>query len=243
MSRETAGGDREGPSGTALLARLRGANPGLRLSAAAEPRFAEFGRLIPGLPTAGLLEWLSANVPIGPEVAYQRSVGPLEDLPGPGGRSWKQWAGRSLYGGAPAQVGWVAGRNAELNAFEYHKASECLVAASPLVLLLGRFADLESYARFDSARVEAFLLAAGEAVELYATSLHFSPLMAEPGGFRAAIILPLGTNAPLEGIDPGLPGEEGLLRAERKWLLACPDSRPARSGARVGMDNLRLNLG
>ena len=238
-----SGGAGDAGSGAESLGRLRAANPGLSLASAGDPSFAEFGRLIDGLPVGALVEWMKARVPIGPEVAYQRSVGDLEDLPGPSGKTWGQWASRSMYGGAPAQVGWVAGRNARLNAFEYHKASECLVAATPLLLLLGRMADLENFTRFDSAKVRGYFVSAGRAIELYATSLHFSPAMTEPGGFCAAIILPLGTNAPLEGIDSGLGGEDGLLRAQRKWLLACPDTKPARGGARVGMENIELRLG
>ena len=234
---------REPMAGAESLARLRAANPALALDSTADPSFAEFGRIIRGLPVAPLVEWMRAKVPIGPEVAYQRSIGDMEDLQGPAGKTWGQWASRSLYGGAPAQVGWVAGRNARLNAFEYHKASECLVAATPLILLLGRMADLEGFARFDSAQVRGFFVTAGTVLELYATSLHFSPVMAEPRGFCAAIILPLGTNAPLEGIDSALGGEDGLLRAERKWLLACPDTKPARAGARVGMENIEVRLG
>ena len=230
-------------AGAVLLARLREANPDISLAPATDPSFVEFGRIIDDLPTAGLADWMSANVPVDPEGGYQRSIGAMEDLVGPSGKTWRQWASRSLYGGAPAQVGWVAGRNTRLNAFEYHKASECLIAATPLVLLLGRMADLEDFSRFDSAKVRGYFMEAGMAIELYATSLHFSPVMAEPGGFRAAIILPSGTNAALEGIDSGLHGEDGLLRAERKWLLACRDTKPARAGARVGMENIELRIG
>lgn len=241
------------PASKATLARLRAANPSLELFAAEAPEFAEFGRLAGGLPTGPLVEWMSAYVPIGEAVAYQRSVGALEDLAGPQGqgpqgqglraRTWKQYASTVFFGGQAAEVGWVAGKNARLNAFEYHKSSELLVAATDLVLLLGRLSELKDFARFDSSRVRGFVVARGTALELYASTLHFSPIMAEPSGFRAAIILPLGTNAPLEGMDTGLPGEEGLLWAERKWLLACPDSKPAANGARVGMENVEVRLG
>lgn len=222
------------------LARLRAANPRLGLFDAGAPEFREFGRVLEEPRAADLVQWMSLNVPMGDSVVYQRSVGAMEDLPGPGGRSWKQWASSRFFGGQSAQVGYVAGRNLALNAFEYHKSSELLVAGTPLVLLLGRMSELEVFSRFDSSRAMGFLAPAGTVLELYATSLHFSPIMAEPGGFRAAIVLPLGTNSPLEGVDAGAPGEDGLLRAERKWLLACPGTKPASLGARVGMDNVEL---
>ncbi|MEI6875476.1 MAG: DUF4867 family protein [Spirochaetota bacterium] len=236
------------PTAKAALARLRAANPTLELFAAEAPEFGEFGRLVEGLPTGALVDWMTANVPIGEAVAYQRSVGELEDLVGPEGRAgrdctWKQYASAVFFGGQAAEVGWVAGKSSQLNAFEYHKSSELFIAATDLVLLLGRLSELRDFARFDSSRVRGFVVGRGTALELYASTLHFAPIMADPSGFRAAIILPLGTNAPLENVDTGLPGEEGLLWAERKWLLACPGSKPAAKGARVGMENVEVKLG
>ena len=132
-------------------------------------------------------------------------------------------------------MGWCAGFNQRLNAFEYHKSSEITVAATDLVLLLGRLQDVQDFARFDARNVEGFFLPRGTAVEVYATTLHFAPVMTSPQGFQAVIILPIGTNAPLEKVDTNLPGEEGLLWMTNKWLLACQDSNPAKKGARVGI--------
>jgi len=228
---------------TSTLEGLRAANPGLALFGIEDSEFAEFGRVIRDLPTALLVDWMTPNVPIGEDVAYQRSVPSMEELPLEGFGTWKRWASAKFFGGQEAEIGWVAGRNSRLNAFEYHKSSELLVAGTDLVLLLGRLSELEDFSRFDSSRAKAFFLKSGTAVELYGTTLHFSPLMAALPGFRAAIILPLGTNAPLDAPDARLPGEEGLLWAERKWLLACPGSKPALAGARVGMENVELRLG
>jgi len=227
---------------SAPLESLRRLNPALRIVHARSAEFAEFGRVLEKCPTAGLVDWMSANVPIGDGVSYQRSVTNLEDLARPDGRTWRQWASACFFGGAGAQAGWVAGRNTSLGAFEYHKSSELLVAATPLLLFLGRLSELENFERFDVAQVVGVVVDRGVALELYATSLHLSPLMVDRGGFRAAIILPAGTNAPLEGADASLPGEEGLLRGERKWLLACAGSRQEKLGARVGMENLELIL-
>ena len=62
-----------------------------------------------------------------------------------------------------------------LNALEYHKDSEINVAAKDAILLLGLRSEIEEDYTFDTANVKAFLLPAGSAVEIYATSLHYAP--------------------------------------------------------------------
>ncbi len=203
--------------------------------------FRPYGRVLEGLPTTGLVDWMQAHVNIAEGTQYHRSVGALEDLPGPEALTWKQWASKVFYGSFPAQVGWVAGHSHKLNALEYHKASEITVAATEMVLLLGRLQDVQDYRSYDSTLIQAFRLPAGMAVEIYGTTLHFAPLTHDPAGFQAVIILPLGTNAPLEKVNTQAAGEEGLLWMANKWLIACQDSIPAKRGARVGISsNLEL---
>lgn len=71
--------------------------------------------------------------------------------------------------------------------------------------------------------VEAFFVPAGTVVEMYATTLHYAPCTAAEGGFRCVVILPAGTNTeinfPLSGN-----GEDKLMTAKNKWLIAHPDA-------------------
>ena len=63
-----------------------------------------------------------------------------------------------------------------LNALEYHRSSEANVAATDVILLLGQQSDITDDFKYDTAQLEAFFVPAGTAVELYATTLHYTPI-------------------------------------------------------------------
>ena len=68
------------------------------------------------------------------------------------------------------------------------------------------------------------VVAAGTGVEVFATSLHYAPCGVDGQGFQVAIVLPQGTNYPLEGahqkVEQGkAPSEDALLAATNKWLI------------------------
>ena len=136
---------------------------------------------------------------------------------------------RVAYGEMPIQIGYCNGHNTKLNALEYHRDSEINVAATDAVLMLGLLADVEADHTYDTSKVEAFLVPAGTAVEVYATSLHYAPChVDDASGFQVAIVLPKGTNYPLKEahkkVDEaksgaGLSNEDAMLTAVNKWLI------------------------
>ena len=126
---------------------------------------------------------------------------------------------RKGFGGLPIQIGYCNGDNHKLNALEYHRSSEIDIAATDLILLLGRQQDIEEGDIYDTAKAEAFFVPAGTAVELYATTLHYAPCSVAEGGFRCVIVLPKGTNEDLP-FEPAKEGENRLLTAVNKWLIA-----------------------
>ncbi len=128
------------------------------------------------------------------------------------------------YGEMPIQIGYCNGHNTLLNALEYHRDSEINVAATDAVLMLGLLTDVEADFTYDTAKAEAFLVPAGTAVEIYATTLHYAPCDLEGRGFRVAVVLPKGTNYPLQRVhakveDGKAPNEDALLTAVNKWLI------------------------
>lgn len=238
-----------------LLDALRKKNPDLVIADCADPSFAAFGRLIGGLDTANLISYMEAEAAIGEAVSYRRSVTGLEDLPGPFSanaaakpgpaptETWKQYLGRTVFGGIPVEMGWCVGKSRRMNALEYHKSSEVSIAGSDLLLLLGRVADIRDFRSYDADKVRAFLIREGQAIETWSTTLHFAPVTAREEGFRAAIVLPAETNAPLPAVDPEAEGEESLLWATNKWLIACPGSGPAAKGAVAGISrNIEVEI-
>ena len=54
--------------------------------------------------------------------------------------------------------------------------------------------------------------------ELYATTLHSAPCNSTEEGFRYAIVLPDGTNLPLDE-NHCAGGEDALITAKNKWLI------------------------
>ncbi|MDO5553607.1 MAG: DUF4867 family protein [Planctomycetia bacterium] len=118
-----------------------------------------------------------------------------------------------IYGEMPIQIGVCLGYNRSLNALEWHKSSELNIAVTDFILLLGKIEEMRD-GRFDSSQVKAFLIKAGETVEIYATSLHFCPIQTSNSGFNCVVVLPRGTNLPLteNTSDP-------LLFCKNKWLI------------------------
>lgn len=150
-------------------------------------------------------------------MVYEPSVEALENTPA------MKTCSAVFYGEMPIQIGFCNGHNSLLNAVEYHRSSELNVAATGVILLVGMVQDVEEDFTYDTAKMEAFLLPAGEAVELYATTLHYAPCGIKGGGFQVAIVLPKGTNYPLSKehvkADSTMQKEDMLLTATNKWLI------------------------
>ena len=111
-----------------------------------------------------------------------------------------------------------------MNAVEYHRSSEVDIAVNDLILLIGRQQDIEADFTYDTAKIEAFYVPAGTAVELYATTLHYAPCSAGEDGFRCVVVLPKDTNLELN-FTPGKDGEDKLITARNKWLIAHEDAK------------------
>lgn len=179
--------------------------------------FKKYGRIVDNVDFSSLVEKM-AETPLPEGVAYEPSVQILEDLP------VMQDISVTVYGEMPIQIGYCNGHNTLLNALEYHRDSEINVAATDAVLMLGLLQDVEEDFTYDTAKVEAFLVPAGTAVEVYATTLHYAPCDLDNKGFKVAIILPRGTNYPLKSahakvVNGKAPNEDALLTAVNKWLI------------------------
>lgn len=127
-----------------------------------------------------------------------------------------------FYGQLPIQIGYCNGVNSTLNGLEYHKGSEINYTLTDSVLLLGKVQSIK-HNQYDASDIEAFFIPKGTAVELYATTLHFAPCKVSDHGFKVVVILPEGTNQPLEKEPDHKTEEDSLLFMKNKWLLAHPD--------------------
>ena len=122
------------------------------------------------------------------------------------------------FGEMPTQAGYCYGYNNQPNAVEWHKSSEVNVAVTPLVLILGQVQDIVDN-KIDSSKLKAFYVEKGEAIEVYATTLHFCPCQVSKEGFGCVVLLPTGTNTPLDG-----EYEDKIMFRKNKWILSHVDN-------------------
>lgn len=194
--------------------------------------FGKYGRVLEGYSLSGLLEAMK-HTPLPDEVIYVPSVEELEALPAV--REFKNRA----FGGLPIQIGYCNGKNKKLNALEYHRSSEINVAVTDMILLVGMGQDVKEDYTYDTSQIEAFFVPAGTVVEMYATTLHYAPCMTAETGFRAVVVLPAGTNTELD-FPVGESGEERLITAKNKWLIAHEEA--GIEGAFCGLKGENIEL-
>lgn len=175
-----------------------------------DTRFRKYGKIVKNIDFSSLVEAMKAT-PVPEDVVYEPRIEEFMKLP------VADEIRRVFYGELPIQIGYCNGHNTKLNAVEYHRSSEINVAVTDAVLLLGLEPDVEENFTYDTAKMEAFKVPAGTAVELFATTLHYAPCHVNESGFQVAVILPEGTNYPLEETHAN--GEDALITAKNKWLI------------------------
>lgn len=215
-----------------MLNMLKSKNPELPLFSVNSPEFAPFGRVLTGLNVAEIIAEAGAITAPESGSSYLPAVTVFEKLP------IAKVIEEELFGEMPTQVGYCFGHNNLLNGAEWHTSSEINIAVTPLVLLLAPRQALKNN-QISSNEFKAFYLPAGTAVEVYATTLHFSPCEVQKEGFGCVVALPKGTNTELEQ-----PATNPYLFRKNKWLLAhCENKNLQKRGARPGItgENLQIN--
>ncbi len=208
----------------------------MKIYSVLDPEFIPYGRVITGMEESikSILEVLETT-PLPEAVGYVPEEPALQSLEA------AQVFADHHSGGLPMQLGWCNGHNTRLNCLEYHRDSEFNLGTEDFILLLAMQDEIVD-GILDTARVKAFRAPAGALVEVYATTLHYAPCHVDAAkGFRVMVALPRLTNTDKPAIAV-LGGDDALLWARNKWLLAHKDTDEARSGAYVGLvgDNIVL---
>lgn len=197
-----------------------------------DERFRRYGKVIKNIDFTTLVEAMK-KTPVPEDVVYEPASQELEALP------VAKEISNVFFGELPIQIGYCNGHNTKLNAVEYHRSSEINVAATDAILLLGLEVDVTDDFTYDTAKIEAFKVPAGTAVEVYATTLHYAPCQASEEGFQVSIILPKGTNYPLDKKHTG--GEDALITAKNKWLIGHPEGGLPK-GSFLGLVGKNINI-
>ena len=189
------------------LEQLRRNNPKIQIFSVQDPEFRRYGRIL--RENTDVFLRAGEQIPM-PEAgaAYRASLPELEALPETADFQRRHW------GGSPAQMGLCWGYNRKMNALEWHTCNEMNVALTDLVLLLAKREQVTEDLRLDAGAVRGFYVQRGQAVEIYADTLHFTPCQVRPAGFACLVSLAKGTNLPLTG------ERTGALWCVNKWLLA-----------------------
>ena len=183
-----------------------------------DPKFASYGRILNDFDFSELDEFMRAvKVPEEGNV-YVASLPEMES------RAICRRLTDIVYGGMDIQIGYCNGNNSFLNGLEFHKGSEVNYACTDLVLQLGKVQGIINN-HYDSSKVEAFFVPKGSSIELYQTTLHFAPCKTSAAGFKCVVVLPRGTNTPLEQKEESEDPQSKLLFMKNKWLLAHQDNK------------------
>lgn len=197
-----------------------------------DTRFESYGRIIDEFDFSELLDYMEEQTEI-PENGniYTASVSEMENT------DIAEKVKNLIYGEMPIEIGYCNGRNTTYNGFEYHKGSEINIAVTDFMLVLGHSWEIkENTYKIEDAKV--FFVEKGTAIEMYQTTLHLSPCRVCDEGFKDIVILPRGTNTPLEKKEQCLcENSEGrLLLQKNKWVIAHPEREPLiRQGAYPGL--------
>lgn len=178
--------------------------------------FSKYGKILEGYEISEIVKVME-HTPLPKDVIYVPSVEEMECL-----KEAEAFKNRG-FGGLPIQIGYCNGNNYMLDALEYHRCSEINIAVTDLIILIGMQQDVNADFTYDTANVEAFFVPAGTVLEVYATTLHYAPCNANENGFRWVVILPAGTNTELT-FTVAEDGEEKLMTAKNKWLIAHKDA-------------------
>ena len=207
----------------------------MRIYSVTDPEFRSYGKLLEGYDTSELLATME-KIPM-PEsgTAYRPGIESLEDC-----AIFSELRDRA-YGGMPIQLGMCWGHNTKLNCLEYHRDSEVNIGTKDFILLLAKQDEIEDGV-LDTAKVKAFRVPAGAAVEVWATTLHYAPCHTCPHcGFRVAVALPKDTNTDKPSFEPKSE-EDRWMTARNKWLLAHPESKEAGNGAHIGLKGEKIDI-
>lgn len=218
-----------------MLEALRKNNPHLKILDIISPEFKKYGQILSSEPFEELFEKMKATPVPDEGNIYVASDGELEKT-----AVFKELE-NNFYGEMPVQIGYCNGQNIKINALEYHRGEEINLAVTDLALFLGQVQNLKDDT-ISTDELECFFVPKGTVYTMYQTTLHFSPCKVHKEGFRCAVILPRGTNAPLSEKKKSIFETDRTLWMTNKWLVGHAESKPVSNGAFCGLTGENYEL-
>ena len=200
-----------------MLDALKKINPELTIMSVEDPEFASYGCVHRTVKLPEMKKFLY-GVDRTEAECYVPSEPALESLD-----EAKQFT-EDMFGQVPCQIGWYYGSGHKLNAVEYHKCSEILYEYEPCVVIVGHLWDIRND-ELDAKDMKLFFVPADTCVELYATTLHYAPVMAGKACVMQIVAQSKGTNTPLLTPAEGNEPENRYLLQRNKWVLCHPEAK------------------
>lgn len=192
------------------LEELRQLNKNLKIKTVEYIDFNEYGKLLEEYDFSSLIKYAEENVKIPKEGnEYIASVEEIEAFDVINRLKDK------VYGQLEIEAGSCTWQNSSLTGIEYHQGSEVTIAVTDCILIIGKIQDMYDNT-YDTSKTEVFYLKKGQAVELYGTTLHYTPCKVEESGFMTIVMLLKGTNSPIEKM------ESSILTKKNKWFITHP---------------------
>lgn len=203
---------------------LRKVNGSIIIDSVLDESFKPYGKIVKDLDVSLLIDYAKKNVTI-PKTGneYSASVKELENMD-----VIKKIKDR-IYGQLDIEAGTCSGQNTLLTGVEYHQGSEVTIAVTDCVLILGKLQDMNKNT-YDSNKAKFFYVKSGTVVELYGTTLHYTPCKVNENGFITIVVLIRGTNSLIEKT------EESILTKKNKYFIThSSQTQKIKTGAYPGL--------
>ena len=224
------------------LSLLRQKNPGLVIHTVDEKIFSRYARVVSSPVFEDIAAYIDRTTTVPERNTYVADIPELHTKE-------NDEALCAFYGGLVPQIGYCNGPNFSMNGCEYPKGPALTIAITDCLMWWVLPEDLVDFDHVDSSKAEVFYIPKGCAFLLKPEILHLAPCKVDKNGYKTVIILPMGTNSP---IDPDLKAsikangdpESGILHMSNKYMITHKDWQPLVSqGVHIGLlgENRRVN--
>ena len=210
-------------------------NPDVHLLTLSDPSFADFGIRYEDYDLTQIERVMADVIPPEEGTAYLPSLPQLEAT------ETIQAIGRDVYAGMPIEAGVTQGHARTFTAFEYHQCSETNIMLDDVVMVLAQRRVLEAKGKIDPNRDAAlFYVPKGSVIELYNSTLHYTPLSVSTKAYQVLVIAVKGTNEPLPA---GFSSQNPRVVKQGKFQVVHPSRKDKiAQGYQVGLSGKVLTV-
>ncbi|MGB3161019.1 MAG: DUF4867 family protein [Carnobacterium sp.] len=177
------------------LEAVRKVNPTYTIHDVTSREFKAYGTILKGYDDAAIREYAKKEIVIPKEGnSYSPSNDELEKF------DIIKKIEADVYAGLPVEAGKCAGNNTAFSAYEYHQGSEVNIVLTDVLMVLGKREQAVRGIFNAQENAKIFYVPAGTIIEIYSSTLHYSPCIVDKTGFKVIVILIKGSNEPFEEI-------------------------------------------